>query len=107
MKFMHGKCLAKCPAYGTVSVYLAMDITVDQTLILKLKKKLYHPNFLILLTPPTSLTSAQLLFSDSLVIWWQNWTLGALDLHCSYANDSNEKTVPLPRDWWVVSRVRD
>ena len=34
---MHGKCLAKCPAYGTVSVYLAVDITVDQTLILKLK----------------------------------------------------------------------
>lgn len=73
----------------------------------KAKKRPYHPKFLFLLTPPTSLTSAQVLLSDSLVVWWQKWVLGALDLHCCYANDSNMKTVSLPRDWWLVSRVRD
>lgn len=45
MKFTHGKCLAKCLAYGTFSVYLAMDFTVDQTLILKLKNNCITQTF--------------------------------------------------------------
>ena len=58
MKFIHGKCLAKCPAYGSFSVPSCGHYCGPNPHF-KAENKLYHPNFLILLTPPTALTSAQ------------------------------------------------
>lgn len=93
MKFMHGeKCLAKWPAYDASYSAAIKHYCGPNPHFKAEEKNCITQTFSFCSHHQRLLPLHSFLFSDSLVIWWQNWTLGALDLHCSYANDSNEKT---------------